>query len=224
MFRNVIGCVATIAATAGSASASYLGPAPYLQFSDSPFYAPYVASSFSYFHLENFEDGLLNTPGVSGSSGFVAAPGSATDSVDGDDGAVDGSGAGGHSFEFFQHTLTFTFDSEALGGLPTSAGLVWTDVGGPDYDAVSFEAFDAGGVSLGLLGPAAVGDGSVESQTAEDRFFGIVYAGGISKISLHVNILDTEIDHLQYGMMVPVPGVGMIALTGGVMAIGRRRR
>lgn len=40
-----------------------IGPSPYLSFADSPF----NGGSFSYFHLETFEDHLLNTPGVTAS-------------------------------------------------------------------------------------------------------------------------------------------------------------
>src|SRR6266481_7452029 len=68
-----------------------LGPTPYLSFGDSPFNGP----SFSYFHLETFEDHLLNTPGVTGSPGGVTSVvfGPAIhDSVDFDDGVIDGSG------------------------------------------------------------------------------------------------------------------------------------
>jgi hypothetical protein len=205
-----------------------LGPTPYLDFSNSltpvnsPFYAAFSASQFSYFHLETFEDGALNTPGVTASTGGVTIPGPGTDSVDGDDGVIDGSGALGRSFEFFTSSVTFTFSGVALGGLPTHVGLVWTDCGYSGYDNVLFEAFDAWGASLGVL-PGAVGDGTVASQTAEDRFFGVIHAGGISKVTMHVTMLDTEVDHLQYGRIVPAPGVVSVALFGSVLACRRRR-
>jgi hypothetical protein len=210
---------------AGAASAQFSGPSPYVQFPDSPFYAAYAASQFQYFHVENFEDGALNTPGVASSGGAVAAPGNATDSVDVDDGVIDGSGLGGHSYEFFTTALTFTFNAGVLGGLPTHAGIVWTDVGGSGQDAVSFEAFDQVGNSLGVIGPAALGDGNVLGGTAEDRFWGVANLGGISSIVLHVNFPDTEVDHLQYGRFVPSPGsAAALALAGVVRAGGRRRR
>jgi hypothetical protein len=47
------------------AIAGSVGPSPYLSFSDSPF----NGGSFTYFHLETFEDHLLNTPGVTASPG-----------------------------------------------------------------------------------------------------------------------------------------------------------
>ena len=46
-----------------------LGPTPYLSSSDSPL----SGGSFAYFHLENFEDHLLSTPGVSASAGGVTS-------------------------------------------------------------------------------------------------------------------------------------------------------
>jgi hypothetical protein len=104
---------------------------PYLSFANSPF----NGGSFSYFYLENFEDHLLNTPGVTADAGGVASvifgP-SIHDSVDADDGAINGSGLGGDSYFTGNGAagVRFTFNAGVLGGLPTSAGLVWTDGGG----------------------------------------------------------------------------------------------
>jgi len=75
------------------ASGQLIGPTPYLSFNDSPF----KGLSFSKFFLEDFEDGLFNVPGVTGVSN---TPGTSlgvggnhpfSDSVDGDDGTIDGS-------------------------------------------------------------------------------------------------------------------------------------
>ena len=126
-----------------------LGPTPYLSQLNSPFAADIVGGSV---FLENFEDGSLNTPGVTASAGNVLAAGTGnTDSVDGDDGSIDGSGLAGRSLFFISGGIgiSFTFNAAALpgGALPTRAGIVWTDGGNP----VTFEAFDAGGVSLGTV-------------------------------------------------------------------------
>src|SRR6185312_15032118 len=61
--------------------------------------------------LETFESGSLTTPGVTPSTGSVVPPGGITDSVDGDDGAIDGSGTAGHSFFSADGPtgITFTF-------------------------------------------------------------------------------------------------------------------
>ena len=70
---------------------TFLGPTPYLSQADSPFDLSGLGVSF---FLEDFEDHLFDTPGVSG-NGFVvgdvfsAFPG-VIDSVDGDDGVING--------------------------------------------------------------------------------------------------------------------------------------
>jgi hypothetical protein len=181
---------------------AYLGPSPYLQFSDSPFYG----NNLGYFYLENFEDGALNTPGVTASGGFIMGPGPFTDSVDADDGSIDGSGQNGHSwwsgFPNGVKSITFAFNKNVLGALPTHAGLVFTDVrsGWVGGDYVTFEAFDKNGNSLGLYGPFQLDNGYVTGETGEDRFFGVINTGGISAIKMSMDISNNwECDYLQYG-------------------------
>ena len=120
--------------------------------------------------------------------------------MDGDDGAVNGSGTGGRSFFFGSGStgITFTFSAAALGGLPTQAGIVWTDGQG----TTTFEAFDAAGASMGVIGPVTLDDGSISGTTGEDRFFGVTHPGGISAIRISNTSGGIEVDHLQYG---PVP-------------------
>ena len=198
------------------AYAAPVGPSPYLQAGDSPF----QSLTFSYFHLENFEDGLLNTPGVSPAMNYlVISPGADTDSVDADDSVLDGSGVQGRSLYSSVNgqgvsEFRFEFSQAPLGDYPTHVGIVWTDVGRVIVgDAlfvgdVSLEAFDPMGASLGVLGPIPVGgDGSTSGGTAEDRFLGFTDAGGISAFSVRMpNSIDWEVDHLQYGLIVPEPG------------------
>ena len=188
------------------------GPTPYLSFSDSPF----STLSLAQFYLEDFEDGLLNTPGVEITNNTpgglplgVVGPGFFGDSVDADDGVIDGLGRNGRSFASLSNEstedfgFTISFSDNALGGFPTYAGLVWTD--GSQTAPTLFEAFDANGNSLGVVGPVKIGDNSFAGTTAEDSFFGAHYSGGISKLIIRdpggVNTL--EIDHLQYGLDVP---------------------
>src|ERR1044071_2699341 len=54
----------------------FSGPSSYLSSADSPF----AGLAFEYYFLEDFEDGQLNTPGVSTSTGGVGPPGPFADS------------------------------------------------------------------------------------------------------------------------------------------------
>lgn len=241
--RSALGapCVAAILAAALSmgasdaqAAATFYGPTAYLSFADSPF----KALALKQFYLETFEDGALNTPGVTitnnkpgGAPLGVITPSAGTDSVDADDGAIDGDGRRGHTYSslsnegFGSYGMTVTFSASVLGKLPTVAGLVWTD--GSQTASTLFEAFDADGNSLGTIGPVKIGDTSFFGTTGEDRFFGVSNAGGISKITIRdpgsFNAL--EIDHLQYGLAVPEPTTYALLLAGmGVIGALRRRR
>lgn len=205
--------------------AQYFPVTPYLSIADSPF----QSLSSSYFHVEDFQDTTL-TPGLTAAGGRRAGPGPFADSVDADDGVIDGSGINGVSFfsDNLSSIMTFSFDAGVLGNFPTHAGVVWTDVGntlsGPSgFGNVFFTAFDASGTSLGTLGPVSLGDGVATGGTAEDRFFGASNAGGISRIEISMpNSLDWEVDHVQYAY-VPAPGTaGLLGLAG--LLAGRRRR
>ncbi|MGI8509064.1 MAG: PEP-CTERM sorting domain-containing protein [Gemmatimonadaceae bacterium] len=210
------------------ASAQIVGPKPYLQFSDSPFAS---TPGFSYFYLETFEDHLFNVPGVTASAGGVTSvvfgP-NLHDSVDGDDGHIDGSGLNGDDFfsPAGQNGISFTFDGAALGGLPTHAGIVWTD----GTNNIFFQAFDQNGVSLGTqTGDHA--DGDFNGGTAEDRFYGAINSGGISRIFISNGPGGIEVDHLQYGRLgttastTPEPSSVALLATGliGLVPVLRRK-
>jgi uncharacterized repeat protein (TIGR01451 family) len=176
---------------------TFLGPTPYLCKGDSPFIADINAGKV---YLEDFECGVLTVPGVTPSTGSVIPPGfiGLIDSVDCDDGSIDGSGLNGHSFFSGSGSagITFTFNATTLGSFPTEAGIAWTDGGG----TTTFEAFDAVGASLGMIGPVSIADGSNSGTTAEDRFFGVINSGGISAIKISNTSGGIEVDHLQYGL------------------------
>lgn len=203
------------------AQAQLLGPNPYLSQVDSPWTG---LSGFEYFHLDNFQTGTQTAPGVVASQGALigtAQFGGLVDSVDGDDGVVDGTCVNGKSWFFGGGSVgvTWTFNAGTLGKLPTHAGVVWTDGGG----LITFEAFDAEGVSLGTR-TGSHADGSSSGTVGEDRFYGMVHAGGISKIKLSNSSGGIEMDHLQFGYNpVPEPAT-LIALTVGATALVRRRR
>ena len=236
--RKIIALVSICAAITISDSAfaaTFFGPTPYLSSADSPF----VGTSFDYFYLEDFEDSLLNTPGVTASGSWNTNIQSAyTDSVDADDGAIDGSGTAGHSFfsQFTNTSLTITFNAAALGGsLPTHAGIVWTDVG-ENYFAegvfgpqpVTFSATNNIGASLGGIGPFSIGDGVITGTTDEDRFFGVFNADGISSITIDMGVRNNwEVDHIQYGYaVVPIPAAVWLFSSGllGLVGISRHKK
>ena len=200
---------------------------PYLKFADSPFAA--VDFSGGYFHFEDFEDHLLNVPGVTGSGGGVTSvvfgP-SIHDSVDADDGTIDGSGLAGDSW--FRSPgvtgVTWTFDEVTLGALPTHVGIVWTDGAG----TIGFEAFDKNGVSLGALAGAHA-DGVHNGTTIDDRFYGVIDSAGIGSIRITNSSGGIEVDHLQFGNPgsaqnpIPEPGTIVLIALGGVALLLRRR-
>ena len=191
-------------------TADLIGPTAYFGFDDSPF----NGLSFSYFHLEDVEDSLINTPGLSATGGFVSNNGN-QDSVDADDGVIDGNGSAGRSYvqQAALSQLTFEFSAALLGALPTNVGVVWTD-GSSNGSGVpgqfEFEAFDSLGFSIGILS-ANLGDGFIAGQTGEDRFFGVTFATGVSRIEFRnlsaASLAYIEVDHIQYGLSV-VPALG----------------
>jgi len=211
----------------------FLGPTPYLSFADSPF-KPLFPSSFSYFHLDDFETGI-RTPGWTEPTGVVLPPGALTDSVDWDGpingsnpatslippGSVNGTGIEGSSwYNGATTSFTFTFNAALLGGkLPTHVGVVWTDVGAVfDLEFPETPPQGVAQVSIMARGPSGeflgfwpedilfLGDGFANGGTAEDHFFGVVYSGGISSFTIFTgNSNDWEVDHLQYGALNPVP-------------------
>ena len=98
-----------------SSHATLLGPNPYLGTADSPF-SPFAG--FSYFHLEDFEDGLFNVPGVSAAGTGLCIAGTSCfvglgiiDSVE--------NGQAGHD-HWASGSITYTFNAGVLGALPNA--------------------------------------------------------------------------------------------------------
>ena len=174
-----------------------MGPSRYRSWYDSPLLA---YSNWSYWHLDDFEDGLLNVPGVTASvpAPYVGAPyGPAydADSVDADDGLIDGLGRQGRSFFAGGWNVTFTFDVVALGRLPTHVGVVFTD----GTDATTFRAYDQNGVQIASIGPVSLADNTYNGTTADDYFLGVVHYAGVHRVYIGSPGGGIEVDHLQYG-------------------------
>ena len=205
-----------------SAAPVFFGPKPYLSAADIPagFYDGGAPTA-----LENFEDDALGF-GITASAGGVILSGSGfelvIDSVDADDGVIDGSGSTGQSWFFVLGAtgVTFTFS----GPLPTAAGMVWTDGAG----TTTFEAFGPGMVSLGTIGPVAIADASIAGTTAEDRFFGVQDSGGVLAIKLSNTVGGIEMDHVQFGAAaapaVPAPSALILLGLGALGLLSRRKR
>ncbi len=123
-----------------------------------------------------------------------------TDSVDADDGVIDGTGQtddGGYSWFAEGNTVLIT-----LPGLMQSAGVVWTD-GDPLLTDVIFEAFDQDGNSLGQINAGDIADDSIQGTTEEDRFFGVRFGDGILTGVTAIRMTNVggsgiEIDHIQF--------------------------
>jgi hypothetical protein len=185
---------------APATTTALIEPTPYRAFADSPF----VALPFAWFHLEDWSDRTLNTPGVSASTQTLSSSfgASLVDSVDADDGSIDGRcDVAGQSCDALwgPGVITLTFDVERLGALPDHVGLAFTDAGGGA--TVTFEAFDAQGQSLGTR--TTVAGSGVEGDVAEDRFFGVIAPQGVRRVEIRASSGGIEIDHLQYGRSRP---------------------
>jgi len=208
-----------------SAATVFLGPSPYLSAADIPtgFYAGGVAVG-----LEDFEDDSLDF-GISASAGSIidsADRGSLNDvdSVDGDDGSIDGSGSSGRSWYQLEARdgVTFSFNTPV-----TAAGIVWTD---SLRASIVFEAFDTNMTSLGIYGPFTLGDLSFSGTTAEDRFFGVQDLNGILAIKITAltdpNTSGLEVDHVQFGNAVPLPATLPLLLSAlaGIIVLRKKLR
>ena len=162
---------------------------------DSPFEGVHFTS---YYHLEDFEDHLLNVPGVTApgtvlSSGFSQA---VVDSVDCDDGVIDDACANCEAI-WGSGTIELIFDEAALGELPSHVGLVWTDGGA--NSSVTITGYDTQDAIIYTESVEGIGDAGVSGTTDEDRFFGIVSFDGVKRVVIVNSTGGVEIDHLQYG-------------------------
>jgi hypothetical protein len=167
--------------------------------------SPYFSSQTvgRHYYLEDFEDGLINTPGLSliEATVFLNAPGSGTDSVDIDDYTLNGSGVGGRSLAPMSPTgsLTFQFDNTILGNYPTKVGFVWTD--GLPNNQILITAWNPQGITVQQV-YSGLGDANGGGGTAEDRFIGVDWVAGIKFLRVQSLVGGLEIDHVQYSAPV----------------------
>ena len=177
--------------------------------------------------LEDFEDGTLDhgimLEAIDGQiigPGFGTGLDGLTDSVDGDDGTVDGVGNEGYSYFSPGNSITIT-----LPNAMKSVGFVWTDGDRNSMTTVEFYGTDG---LLGTIGPVALADDSFQGTTAEDTFFGAQDAAGITSVVVtNVGGAGIEIDHIQYedcSACVPEPASMLMGLFGLLGAMGWVRR
>ena len=208
---NVAGAAGAAAGAAGAAAgadAGGAGGATFVVLPDAPIVnIPYTCESpfanvefDSYFHLDDFENGMLSAPGVTSTSTTTSANSgspSLVDSVDCDDGVVDGTCVDCDALFSGSGSIQVTFDAQVLGALPTHVGMVWTD--GGFGSSVTVTGYDSADQVIYTQTVDGIGDNSNTGTTAEDRFFGIVHYAGVKSVKLANNAGGIEIDHLQYG-------------------------
>jgi hypothetical protein len=208
----------------GYAQVTFLPPTPYLSAADSPFDISGLGKTF---FLEDFEDGVFDwPPGVTTSGFLVNGPGPLTDSVDADDVAIDGFGTAGHSLMFQNFIVNPTnpptwntgidiyFNEQQLGFLPNVFGFVWTD--GMPTSVLSVAVRDGNGQWRAFIHEALMHT-NYSGETAEDHFIGIQSEYKITQVSV-TNAIRTpnfvnqfEMDHIQFGLIVPEPSAAIIA-------------
>ncbi|MEO0485247.1 MAG: hypothetical protein AAF092_04985 [Pseudomonadota bacterium] len=219
-----IGLGLALAATQTHAATFFGGTPGYFSQADIPFGLYATGPTF----LEDFEDASLDggiTASTTQGNLFVTGGSNNTDSVDGDDGSIDGFGRGGRSYfnNIGNAGITFTFANPV-----TAAGVVFTD-GSAFLNFVTFSAFDGNGSQIFTSTFPGIGDNSFAGTTAEDTFFGISDANGIGSIFISSRAgAGIEVDHVQYGDMaaapVPLPAtLPMLLAALGLGAVIRKR-
>ena len=122
---TALSVVAVLAEPLGE-NATLIGPVHYQSFAASRF----ARASFAYFHLEDFENGILDTFNALAPHGMVLQPAGQAAPAEAEDDSTDNSHLSRNTwYADGDSILTFSFSKELLGELPTDAGLIWTDMG-----------------------------------------------------------------------------------------------
>lgn len=225
LFAGVL--LASLFPFAANAGTTTFGPTAYLELGDTP--AGFFCDTCPH-HLEDFEDGLLDSF-LSIDNGVIFPPNGttgtsnpSTDSVDGDDGAVDGIGLEGYSW-FSGNGATSIEVSFATD--VKSAGLVFTD-GDSLSTNVLLEALDMNGDVIASIDAGDLADDSFFGETAEDRFLGFNdMNAAISSLRISIDQgSGIEIDHIQWqtACAVPEPTTSFLALFAMLGVCGFRRK
>ena len=203
-----VGAACLGGASRAAAQAVTFGPVAYLCASDSPF-----AACAGDLVVLTGEAGAAQAAGVAitnaGGSAAQVISGGIVDSVDCDDGAINGQSCNASSYFTCPAEIRVTFDPAVLGYLPRRAGIVWTDGNG----VVTARAFDGAGVLVGTITGGSA-DGSFGCGTAEDRFYGFAYEGGIGRLTIGDQNNCIEVDHIQYSASLGGDEVGSIDFDG----------
>ncbi len=193
-FAASLTALAISTAAAASDALVVLYGQPYTKVADSSLFG--AMSLDDDYWCETFEDGLVNIPGLSMSGGVIATPGGQTDSVDADDGSIDGSGNGGRSYRAtLGSPITINVSSAALAGLPERLAFAWTD--GPQNSTLTITVTTGTGAAfVRTVGP--LGDAGSGGATAEDRLVAVTASDGIAQVVIASGGATFEIDHVQF--------------------------
>ena len=106
--------------------------------------------------------------------------------------------------------------------MPNAFGFAWAD-GAPDSRLrIAFSDENSETIAVILL-DETFGDPFDGGQTAEDRFVGVISNVGVQSMSissLYVgDFVPFEIDHFQYGIVVPEPNSFVLLLIGLCLVI-----
>ncbi len=187
LLSTVVLLVASSSALAGD-SAQWLTVPNYRSTADSPFYA---GTGGDLMVLNDFEISAFTPPG----SAVLGGAGTAGNSVDGDDGIVDGLAGPDASAMFVIGSFSVEFDASVLGGLPTRVGIVCTDIvqvggGNPDLRVNAVDAF--GNLFVQEFVIDNVGG------PGDDIFVGFLLPAGVTNFQVIPLSGIGTFDHLQY--------------------------